>query len=163
MLDSRDYAGIYSTQGLAQPKVSAKDDTFDLVGGASYFWIDLNDIDPESLIQLMQSAMNRRVSVVFGELVAKSKSMQWPAELATAARYTTLNMEVRVVRDPTEAEVILEQIYEAGKQLQLPSEMPFSNESKCWLSLVGKMMPACSCRKRSVKFLKIHTCYSICR
>ncbi|MFO0923629.1 MAG: hypothetical protein U0905_14210 [Pirellulales bacterium] len=120
MLDSRDYAGIYSTQGLAQPKVSAKDDTFDLVGGASYFWIDLNDIDPESLIQLMQSAMNRRVSVVFGELVAKSKSMQWPAELATAARYTTLNMEVRVVRDPTEAEVILEQIYEAGKQLQLP-------------------------------------------
>ncbi len=120
MLSHRDFVQLHATLGLTQPTVDASDDTFDLVGGASYYWTDLASIDADSLIRLMQSAMSRGVSVVYEQLVLRAKTMIWPEEMRAAADYTTLNMEVRIASDPNEAEKLLEKIYEIGKGLGLP-------------------------------------------
>ncbi|MEQ1824654.1 MAG: hypothetical protein ABL921_01865 [Pirellula sp.] len=105
---------------LKVPCIPASQDVFDLVGGASYFWTDLEDIDPNSLIQLMQSALTRGVSSIYTNLTDRSKQMQWPDDLKLSAEYTQLNLSTRSATDPDEAEKLLRRIVELGKQLNVP-------------------------------------------
>jgi len=105
---------------LQAPKIPASQDVFDLVGGASYFWTDLTDIDPNSLIQLMQSALTRGVSSVYDNLARRSEQMQWPEEFKLSAEYTQLNLKTRTTNDPNDAEQLLKRIVELGKQLEVP-------------------------------------------
>lgn len=117
---SNDFRELYQELGVEQPNVDPSDDTFDLVGGAAYFWTDLTNIDAESLIRLMQSAMTRNVQGAYADYVAKSKAIQWDDELKGAAEYTTLNMEVRVTRNLETVAELLEKIYESGKKIGVP-------------------------------------------
>ncbi len=110
---------LHSLQ-LQPTKLSSTQDVFDSVGGASYFWMDLSEIDAKSLIQLMQSALMRGVFSIFDNLVQRSEQMQWPEELALSARYTVLNLKVRTTDDPVLAESQLKEIVDAGKQLGVP-------------------------------------------
>lgn len=118
--DSRMFADLSERLGLVQPKLDASRDLFDLVGGAAYFWTDLANIDQDSLIRLMQSALSRRVEGIFADLVATSHRTDWIEELKVPAEYTTCNIEVRVCSNPEQAEKLLERIYHAGRSLGLP-------------------------------------------
>jgi hypothetical protein len=60
---------LHQQLNLQVPKLSSSQDVLDFVGGASYFWTDLSDIDPNSLIQLMQSALSRGVTSIFESLL----------------------------------------------------------------------------------------------
>jgi len=111
---------VHQQLNLQVPKLSSTQDVLDFVGGASYFWTDLSDIDPNSLIQLMQSALSRGVTSIFESLAQRSEQMQWPEELKVSAEYTQLNLRTRTVTDPEDAEKLLKRIVELGKQLQVP-------------------------------------------
>jgi tetratricopeptide (TPR) repeat protein len=119
-LTDAQFKAIHAQLGLSVPQISASEDVFDLVGGASYFWTNLSDIDPRSLVQLMQSAMVRNVSSVFVVLAEKSAQTQWPDDLKDSAHYTELNLRARSTTDPNVAESILRQIVESGKKLGVP-------------------------------------------
>jgi tetratricopeptide (TPR) repeat protein len=111
---------LHQQLNLQVPKLSSSQDVLDFVGGASYFWTDLSDIDPNSLIQLMQSALSRGVTSIFESLAQRSEQMQWPEEFKVSAEYTQLNLKTRVVTDPNDAEKLLKRIVELGKQLEVP-------------------------------------------
>jgi hypothetical protein len=68
----------------------------------------------------MQSSLTRGATSMFSALVAKAESVQWPEELKNSADYTTLNIKLRTVSSPEEAEKILARIIEGGKKLQVP-------------------------------------------
>ncbi len=119
-LTDNQFKELHQQLHLQVPKISASEDVFDLVGGASYFWTDLSDIDPNSLIQLMQSALTRGVTSIYENLVQKSEQMQWPDEFKLSAEYTQLNLKTRTTSDPDEAESLLRRIVEAGKELGVP-------------------------------------------
>ena len=119
-LTDNQFKELHQQLQLQVPKISASEDVFDLVGGASYFWTDLNDIDPNSLIQLMQSALTRGVTSIYENLIQKSEQIQWPDEFKLSAEYTQLNLKSRITSDPTEAESLLRRIVEAGKELGVP-------------------------------------------
>ncbi len=119
-LTDNQFKELHQQLQLKVPKISASQDVFDLVGGASYFWTDLSDIDANSLIQLMQSAMTRGVTSIFENLVQRSQQMEWPAEFKLSAKYTQLNLQTRITTDPLEAEALLRQIVETGKELNVP-------------------------------------------
>ena len=111
---------LHQQLNLHVPKLSSSQDVLDFVGGASYFWTDLSDIDPNSLIQLMQSALSRGVTSIFDSLAQRSEQMQWPEEFKVSAEYTQLNLRTRTVTDPNDAEKLLKRIVELGKQLEVP-------------------------------------------
>lgn len=111
---------LHQQLNLQVPKLSSSQDVLDFVGGASYFWTDLTDIDPNSLIQLMQSALSRGVTSIFDSLAQRSEQMQWPEEFKVSAEYTQLNLRTRTVTDPNDAEKLLKRIVELGKQLEVP-------------------------------------------
>ena len=111
---------LHQQLNLQVPKLSSSQDVLDFVGGASYFWTDLSDIDPNSLIQLMQSALSRGVTSIFESLAKRSEQMQWPEEFKVSAEYTQLNLKTRIVTDPNDAEKLLKRIVELGKQLEVP-------------------------------------------
>lgn len=111
---------LHQQLNLQVPKLSSSQDVLDFVGGASYFWTDLSDIDPNSLIQLMQSALSRGVTSIFDSLAQRSEQMQWPEEFKVSAEYTQLNLRTRTVTDPNDAEKLLKRIVELGKQLEVP-------------------------------------------
>ena len=111
---------LHQQLNLQVPKLSSSQDVLDFVGGASYFWTDLSDIDPNSLIQLMQSALSRGVTSIFESLAQRSEQMQWPEEFKVSAEYTQLNLRTRTVTDPNDAEKLLKRIVELGKQLEVP-------------------------------------------
>lgn len=119
-LTDNQFKDLHSQLQLTAPKISASEDVFDLVGGASYFWTDLSDIDANSLIQLMQSALTRGVSSIFENLVQCSKNMQWPEEFKASAEYTQLNLQTRTATDPAEVEALLKRIVLLGKDLGVP-------------------------------------------
>ena len=119
-LTDNQFKDLHHQLHLTVPKISASQDVFDFVGGASYFWTDLSDIDANSLIQLMQSAMTRNVSSIFENLVSRSQQMDWPDEFKLSAKYTQLNLQTRTTTDPEEAESLLRQIVEVGKELNVP-------------------------------------------
>ena len=119
-LTDNQFKDLHQQLHLKVPKISASEDVFDLVGGASYFWTDLSDIDAKSLIQLMQSAMTRGVTSVYENLVQRSEQMPWPDEFKLSAEYTQLNLKTRFTSDPAEAESLLRRIVEAGKELGVP-------------------------------------------
>ena len=119
-LTDEQFKQLHQQLQLLRPKLSASQDVFDLVGGASYFWTDLSDIDPNSLIQLMQSALSRGVASVYENLAQCSEQMQWPEEFKLSAEYTQLNLKTRAISDPNDAERLLKRIVELGKQLQVP-------------------------------------------
>jgi thioredoxin-like negative regulator of GroEL len=119
-LTNQNYKNLHSFLQLQVPRISSTEDVFDLVGGASYFWTDLESIDPRSLVQLMQSSLTRGVSSMFDDLSTRSASMQWPEDLKVSAEYTQLNLQTRTVTDPVDAERLLKRIVELGKQLQVP-------------------------------------------
>jgi tetratricopeptide (TPR) repeat protein len=111
---------LHQQLNLQVPNLSSSQDVLDFVGGASYFWTDLSDIDPNSLIQLMQSALSRGVTSIFDSLAQRSEQMQWPEEFKVSAEYTQLNLRTRTVTDPNDAEKLLKRIVELGKQLEVP-------------------------------------------
>jgi hypothetical protein len=119
-LSNQQFRNLHSQLQLTVPRIPSSEDVFDLVGGASYFWTDLETIDPRSLIQLMQSSLTRGVSSMFEDLSERSASMQWPDEFKLSAEYTQLNLKTRTVTDPLDAEKLLKRIVELGKQLQVP-------------------------------------------
>jgi len=119
-LTDNQFKELHEKLQLKVPKISASEDVFDLVGGASYFWTDLSDIDPNSLIQLMQSSLQRGVTSIYENLVKRSEQMQWPEESRLSAEYTQLNLKTRTTTDPVEAESLLRRIVEAGKELGVP-------------------------------------------
>jgi hypothetical protein len=119
-LTDKQFKDLHQQLQLQAPKISASQDVFDFVGGASYFWTDLSDIDPNSLIQLMQSALTRGVNSIYEDLARRSEQMQWPEEFKLSAQYTELNLKTRITTDPNEAESLLRQIVELGKQLEVP-------------------------------------------
>ncbi len=119
-LTDNQFKELHEKLQLKVPKISASEDVFDMVGGASYFWTDLSDIDPNSLIQLMQSSLQRGVTSVYENLVQRSEQMQWPEESRLSAEYTQLNLKTRTTTDPLEAESLLRRIVEAGKELGVP-------------------------------------------
>ncbi len=119
-LTDNQFKDLHHQLQLKVPKISAAQDVFDLVGGASYFWTDLSNIDANSLIQLMQSAMTRGVTSIFENLVLRSQQMEWPDEFKLSAKYTQLNLQTRTTTDPLEAEGLLRQIVETGKELNVP-------------------------------------------
>jgi tetratricopeptide (TPR) repeat protein len=114
-----DFDALHKRLQVSEPKLSAELDVFDLVGGAAYYWTDLNNIDAQSLIQLMQSALTRGVSSMYPALIDRAQSMQWPDELKGSAEYTIYNLRVRAANDPNEAEKLLARIIECGKKLNL--------------------------------------------
>lgn len=97
---------------LGQPvlRMDSREDLFDLVGGASYFWTDLETIDAKSLVQMMQSAMIRRVHGVFPELIARAKTMEWPDDLKPVAEMLRLNLEITINQNPDEVLPMLDQL-----------------------------------------------------
>jgi hypothetical protein len=105
---------------LTQPSLQSSTDVFDQVGGAAYFWTDLQSIDPDSLIQLMQSALTRGVASISEDLVQASERMQWPENLKSSAEYTLLNLKAQLATDPNEAEKLLLRISELAKELGVP-------------------------------------------
>ena len=119
LLDAQ-FKEIHQQLQLTVPMISASEDVFDLVGGASYFWTNLSDIDANSLIQLMQSALQRGVTSIYENLVQRSQQMQWPDEAKLSAEYTQLNLMTRTTSDPAEAESLLRRIVDAGKMLGIP-------------------------------------------
>ncbi len=119
-LTDNQFKELHQQLQLQVPKISASEDVFDLVGGASYFWTDLSDIDPNSLIQLMQSALTRGITSIYENLVQKSEQMQWPDEFKLSAEYTQLNLKTRTTTDPDEAESLLRRIVKVGKELGVP-------------------------------------------
>ncbi|MCY2985065.1 MAG: hypothetical protein NTY15_15685 [Planctomycetota bacterium] len=119
-LTDNQFKELHEKLQLKVPKISASEDVFDTVGGASYFWTDLSDIDPNSLIQLMQSSLQRGVTSIYENLVQRSEQMQWPEESRLSAEYTQLNLKTRTTTDPLEAESLLRRIVEAGKELGVP-------------------------------------------
>ncbi len=119
-ISDAEFRHIHSELQVSQPSLSADNDVFDLVGGAAYYWTDLNTIDARSLIQLMQSALTRAVNSMFESLVAKGESMQWPEDTQLSAEYTILNLKTRTSTDPIQAEGLLARVIEVGKKLQLP-------------------------------------------
>ena len=119
-LTDNQFKELHEKLQLKVPKISASEDVFDMVGGASYFWTDLSDIDPNSLIQLMQSSLQRGVTSMYENLVQRSQQMQWPEESRLSAEYTQLNLMTRTTTDPLEAESLLRRIVEAGKELGVP-------------------------------------------
>ncbi len=119
-LTDNQFKELHQQLQLRAPKISASEDVFDLVGGASYFWTDLSNIDANSLIQLMQSALQRGVTSVFENLVERSEQIQWPDDIKLSAEYTTLNLKTRTTSDPATAESLLRRIVEAGKELGVP-------------------------------------------
>lgn len=119
-MDDADFRHLHQTLQVSRPSLSADLDLLDRVGGAAYYWTDLNTIDPRSLIQLMQSVLARSVSTMYRPLVAKSETVSWPEDFKLSAEYTVLNLKSRLVSDPLEAEKLLARIIDAGKQLQLP-------------------------------------------
>ena len=119
-LTDNQFKELHEKLQLKVPKISASEDVFDMVGGASYFWTDLSDIDPNSLIQLMQSSLQRGVTSIYENLVQRSEQMQWPEESRLSAEYTKLNLKTRTTTDPLEAESLLRRIVEAGKELGVP-------------------------------------------
>ena len=119
-LTDEQFKQLHQQLNLQVPKLSSSQDVLDFVGGASYFWTDLSDIDPNSLIQLMQSALSRGVTSIFDSLAQRSEQMQWPEEFKVSAEYTQLNLRTRTVTDPNDAEKLLKRIVELGKQLEVP-------------------------------------------
>lgn len=119
-LSNSKFQHIHHQLNLSRPVISASEDVFDLVGGAAYFWTDLHDIDPDSLIQLMQSAMTHNVSSMFEDLVERSTQTQWPDNLKLSAEYTENTMRAQLATDPNDAEKLLLKISELGKELGVP-------------------------------------------
>jgi len=78
------------------------------------------NIDPQSLVQLMQSALTRGVTSMYSAYIAKAEATQWPEELKLSAEYTLLNLKLRISGDAAEAEKVLARIIEAGKKLGVP-------------------------------------------
>jgi tetratricopeptide (TPR) repeat protein len=114
-----DFDAIHKRLQVSEPKLSPELDVFDLVGGAAYYWTDLANIDPQSLIQLMQSSLTRGISSMYQPLIDRAQSTQWPEELRGSAEYTLHNLKVRVCSDPNEAEKLLARIIESGKKLNV--------------------------------------------
>jgi len=119
-LTSEDFAELHKFLEIEQPKYNAQSDIFDLVGGASYFWTDLETIEGDELLQLSQSALSRGVPTVFGELSNRIQSMQWPEESAIPADYTALCLRTRASTNLDEAELLMLQMIEKGKVLGVP-------------------------------------------
>jgi tetratricopeptide (TPR) repeat protein len=117
-LESTDFVALHQELGLEAPKVDPADDTFDLVGGASYFWTDLSKIDEKGLLQLAQSALTRGVHSVMSGLADRIEEVKWPDELYISADYTKLSLQARVERDLEKAEKILFQLVEKGRVLK---------------------------------------------
>lgn len=114
------FKDLHRQLNLTQPALNASTDVFDQVGGAAYFWTDLHTIDPDSLIQLMQSALTRGVASISEDLVHACEKTHWPENLKTSADYTLLNMKAQLSTDPVEAEKILLRICELAKELGVP-------------------------------------------
>jgi len=119
-LSSKDFDELAGTLSLNIIRINSQEDTFDLVGGASYFWIDLNGIAPEDLLQVAQSALTRNVSSVYDALANQIIATKWPEELTVSADYTSLALRTRSARSFDEADKLLEQMYEKGKILGVP-------------------------------------------
>ncbi len=117
-LDYDHFESLYRELGVEFPKIDPAEDTFDLVGGASYFMIDLEKIEPKDLLQLAQSALSRSVRAVMGKLAHRIAEMQWPDDLYVSADYTRLSLLARVERDLEKAEKILMQLIEKGKVMK---------------------------------------------
>ncbi|MCU0706898.1 MAG: hypothetical protein MUF23_01260 [Pirellula sp.] len=119
-MDDAHFHSIHQNLQVSRPSISSQEDVFDRVGGAAYYWTDLDSIDPQSLIQMMQSVLARSVSTMYRPLVTRAETIQWPDELKLSAEYTILNLKTRVVSDPSEADRLLARVIETGKQLGLP-------------------------------------------
>jgi predicted Zn-dependent protease len=117
-MDSKGFKDLHRILGLEQPKVDPSLDTFDLVGGASYFWTDLEAIDKDGLLQLAQSAIVRDVNSVMAELAEKIQQTAWPEDQFLSADYTRLSLEARSCRDLEKSEKLLHQLIEKGKVLK---------------------------------------------
>ena len=116
-LTSLDFADLHQQLGLEQPKIASDKDTFDLVGGASYFWTDLDTIEGDELLQLAQSALARGVPSVYGQLSKRIQAIQWPEAMAIPADYTALCLRTRASTNLEEAEKLMLQMIEKGKLL----------------------------------------------
>jgi len=119
-LSAADFDDLTRTLSLDVIRIDSQEDTFDLVGGASYFWIDLNGIAPADLLQIAQSALTRNVTSVYQSLANQIIATQWPEELSISADYTSLALRTRSSKSFEEAEKLLEQMYEKGKVLGVP-------------------------------------------
>ena len=119
-LDDADFRNLHKRLQVSSPSLPSSSDVFDTVGGAAYYWTDLATIDPQSLVQLMQSALTRGVTSMYSAYIAKAEATQWPEELKLSAEYTLLNLKLRISGDAAEAEKVLARIIEAGKKLGVP-------------------------------------------
>jgi tetratricopeptide (TPR) repeat protein len=108
---------LAKSMGLELPLMQSTEDTFDLVGAASYYWTDLETIDPVTLNQLMQSAMVRSIASVSDGYSEAAGKMDWPEELKKSAQFITLNLKLQAARDGATAEKILLDIYNTGSEL----------------------------------------------
>jgi tetratricopeptide (TPR) repeat protein len=113
-----DFEALYRELKIDFPKLDSTEDVFDLVGGASYFMVDLEKIDPQTLLQLAQSALQRGVRVAMSKLADRIAATQWPDEMFISADYTRLSLLARIERDPEKADVILMQLIEKGKAMK---------------------------------------------
>ena len=141
---------LHQQLNLQVPKLSSSQDVLDFVGGASYFWTDLSDIDPNSLIQLMQSALSRGVTSIFDSLAQRSEQMQWPEEFKVSAEYTQLNLRTRTVTDPNDAEKLLKRIVELGKQLEVPIGNAVLERVEV-LNMLGRNTESRQCLEQSLR------------
>ncbi|MCY2975554.1 MAG: hypothetical protein NTW52_12905 [Planctomycetota bacterium] len=119
-LSATDFEDLAEKLSLEKIKLSSTDDTFDLVGGASYFWIDLEGIAPDDLLQMAQSALTRNVTSIYERMAAAITATKWPEKLEISADYTKLALRTRSSKSFEEAEKLLEQMYEKGKVLGVP-------------------------------------------
>jgi hypothetical protein len=149
-LTAEDFTALHQELGLQQPKLSAESDTFDLVGGASYFWTDLQSIEGDELLQLAQSALSRGVPTVYGMLAKQILSMKWPEESAIPADYTALCLRARASTNLDEAEQLLLQMIEKGKVLGVAVGNPILERADMLRSL-GRAEEANAFLQKSVR------------
>ncbi len=149
-LTAEDFHDLHQELGLQQPKLSSESDTFDLVGGASYFWTDLQTIEGDELLQLAQSALSRGVPSVYGLLSKQILSMKWPEESAIPADYTALCLRARASTNLEEAEQLLLQMIEKGKVLGVAIGNPVLERADMLKSL-GRVEEANAFLQKSVR------------
>jgi hypothetical protein len=110
---------LHSRLGLEQPKLDPQADTFDLVGGASYFWIDFEAVDKDTLLIIAQSALSRRIWAIADSVAAEIRKRSWSDEEFPSADFTRLSLSALTCEDMNQAEKIYFELAEKARVLKI--------------------------------------------
>lgn len=115
-----DYTSVLSTLKLDPITLPAGTDLFDTVGGASYFFADVANLDSPDFLQLAQSALTRRVVPVYSLMADSCASRTWDEESKNAAKFTEYSMRAGSSRSIDEVLKWTELLYQTGRDMGVP-------------------------------------------